>query len=143
MATSADSAPGNSAEGVLLPPVPLSLRRPFVLVVVFAVLALAITGMIDRLLLGVLICAGLLIGLLNAKLVQIAVVRVTTSETPSKQKMALSSASRLLVITAIALVIGFLLRPDGIGVFFGLAVFQVIQVLHTTLPVLKGLRQQS
>jgi hypothetical protein len=90
-----------------------------------------------------LICVGLLIGLANTKLVLLAVTRITSSETPSKQKMALSSASRLLVITAVALVIGFLLRPNGIGLFFGLAVFQVIQVLNTTLPVLKGLRQQS
>ena len=57
--------------------------------------------------------------------------------------MAYSSASRLLIITAIALVIAFLLRPDGIGVFVGLAIFQVILVLNTTVPVVKGLRQQS
>jgi len=57
--------------------------------------------------------------------------------------MAYSSASRLLIITAIALVIGFLLKPDGIGVFVGLAISQVVIVLNTTLPVLKGLRQQS
>ena len=142
MATSANSASG-SADEVLLPPVSLSLRRPIILVIVLAIFALAVTGLIDRLLLGVLICAGLLIGLLNAVLVRRAVVRITSDESPSKQKMAYSSAARLLVITAIALVIGFLLKPDGIGLFFGLAVFQVISVVDTTVPVLKGLRRQS
>ncbi|NUS44241.1 MAG: hypothetical protein HOQ24_11205 [Mycobacteriaceae bacterium] len=110
---------------------------------VVGVLSLMATGALHRLLLGILICAGLLIGLANTKLTQLAAMRITSSETPSKQKMALSAASRLVVISTVAIVIGFLLRPNGIGIFFGLAVFQVIQVLHTTLPVLKGLRQQS
>jgi hypothetical protein len=119
------------------------MRRLTILVIASALLALMAAGLFDRLLLGVLIVAGLALGMGNAVLVQRAVLRITAVETPSKQKMATSSAGRLLVITAIALVIGFLLRPDGIGVFLGLAVFQVISVLSTTLPVLKGLRQQS
>jgi len=144
MATSANSAPGDSdVEGVLLPAPSFSLVRPAILSLVFGVIAMAITIPLHRWPLGALIFAGLLLGLLNARLVLFAVARITSKETPSKQKMALSSGSRLLVITAIALVIGFLLKPNGIGLFFGLAVFQVIQVLNTTLPVLKGLRQQS
>jgi len=143
MATSANSTPGDSAEGVLLPASSLSLVRPAIVSLVLGLMAMAITIPLHRWPLGALICAGLFIGLVNARLVVTAVTQITNSETPSKQKMALSSASRLLGITAIALVIGFLLKPNGIGLFFGLAVFQVIQVLNTTLPVLKGLRQQS
>jgi hypothetical protein len=143
MATSTDPAPGDGVGGVILPPVPLSMRRQLVVAIVVGVVALVATMFFDRLLLGALICVGLLIGSANTKLALLAAVRITSVETPSKQKMAMSSASRLLVITAVALVIGFLLRPNGIGLFFGLAVFQVIQVLSTALPVLKGLRQQS
>jgi hypothetical protein len=143
MATSANSAPGDGVEGVLLPAPSFSLVRPTILCLVFGALAMAVTIPMHRWALGVFIFVGLAIGLANAVLVLAAVTRITSSETPSKQKMALSSASRLLVITAVALVIGFAVRPNGIGLFFGLAVFQVIQVLNTTLPVLKGLRQQS
>lgn len=143
MAMPANSAPGDETGSTLLPPPPLSLLRPFLISVALGLVSLCVTGLIGRWLLGVFIVLGLLIGLVNAKLVQIAVVRITSSETPSKQKMAFSSASRLVVISAIAIVIGYLLKPNGIGIFFGLAVFQVIQTLHTTLPVLKGLRQQS
>ena len=135
MATPAPSPP--------TPSVPLSLKRPLVFVVVIGVLAMGVTVYIGRPLLGALIVLGMLLGLLNIKLVQRAVARVTAEDHPSKQRMAYSSASRLLIITAIALVIAFLLRPDGIGVFVGLAIFQVILVLNTTVPVVKGLRQQS
>lgn len=126
-----------------MPAPSFSLVRPTILCLIFGVLAVAVTIPLHRWVLGILICVGLLIGLGNAVLVLRAVTRITATETPSKQKMALSSASRLLIITVVAIVIGFLLRPNGIGLFFGLAVFQVIQVLNTTLPVLKGLRQQS
>ncbi|HEY5856712.1 MAG TPA: ATP synthase subunit I [Aldersonia sp.] len=131
------------APAPLMPSVPLSLKRPAIIVAVIGVLALAATLYIGRPLLGALIIVGMLLGLLNIKLVQRAVARVTAEDHPSKQRMAYSSASRLLIITAIALVIAFLLRPDGIGVFVGLAIFQVVLVLNTTVPVVKGLRQQS
>ena len=127
----------------LMPSVPLSLKRPAIFVAIIGALALAATLYIGRPLLGALIIVGMLLGLLNIKLVQRAVARVTAEDHPSKQRMAYSSASRLLIITAIALVIAFLLRPDGIGVFVGLAIFQVVLVLNTTVPVVKGLRQQS
>ena len=54
--------------------------------------------------------------------------------------MALNSATRLLVITAVGLAIAFTFRPMGLGVVFGLALFQVVLVLSTSLPVLKQLR---
>ena len=46
--------------------------------------------------------------------------------------MALNSATRLLVITAIGLTIAFVFRPDGLGVLFGLALFQVVLVMSTS-----------
>ncbi|TSD93960.1 hypothetical protein FOS14_21675 [Skermania sp. ID1734] len=126
-----------------MPDVPLSLRRPLIMVAIFGVLGLVVGGLLGHILGGALFIVGMGLGLLNIKMVQQAVGRVTADTHPSKRKMAVSSASRLFIITAIALVIGFLLRPDGIGIFAGLAVFQVILVLNTTVPVLKGLRQQS
>ena len=54
--------------------------------------------------------------------------------------MALNSATRLLVITTIGLAIAFVFRPAGLGVVFGLALFQVLLVLTTALPVMKKLR---
>ena len=84
---------------------------------------------------------GLGLGLLNALLVRRAVESITAEDHPLKKKMALNSASRLLAITAVGLTIAFLFKPMGLGVLFGLAIFQVLLVLSTTLPVLKKLRE--
>ncbi|MCX5043551.1 hypothetical protein OG921_10275 [Aldersonia sp. NBC_00410] len=125
-----------------MPRVPLSLRRPTIIVAAIGIVALALTWSIGRPALGAFIILGMAMGLLNIKLVQHSVAKVTAEAHPSKGQIAVSSASRLLVITAVALVIAFLVQPDGVGVFFGLAAFQAILVFSTTVPVVKGLRQR-
>ena len=69
-----------------------------------------------------------------------AVDSITAGDHPLKKKMALNSASRLLAITVVGLTIAFVFRPMGLGVLFGLALFQVVLVMSTSLPVLKKLR---
>ena len=65
---------------------------------------------------------------------------ITAGDHPLKKKMALNSASRLLAITVVGLTIAFIFRPMGLGVLFGLALFQVVLVLSTSLPVWQKLR---
>lgn len=89
---------------------------------------------------GVFFGVGLALGLLNAVLVQRSVSSITADAHPLKRKMALNSATRLLVISAVGLAIAFAFRPLGLGVVFGLALFQVVLVLSTALPVWKKLR---
>ncbi len=83
---------------------------------------------------------GLLLGLLNALGVQRSVASITADAHPLKKKMALNSATRLMFITVVGLAIAYLFRPAGLGVLFGLALFQVLLVLSTALPVWKKLR---
>jgi cation transporter-like permease len=66
--------------------------------------------------------------------------RSTAQPNPVKRKMAVNSATRLLVITTIGLAVAFVFRPMGLGVMFGLALFQVVLVLSTALPVWKKMR---
>ncbi|WP_307817923.1 ATP synthase subunit I [Nocardia acididurans] len=119
------------------------MRRTGAIAAVLGALALMATGSLDRLLLGVFMCAGLGLGWLNAQVTWLSIVRITDAETPSKQKLAMSAAARLVLITALAILVAIFTRPNGIGIFFGLAVFQIVLVLHTVVPELKGLRQQS
>jgi hypothetical protein len=65
---------------------------------------------------------------------------ITADAHPVKRKMALNSATRLLIITAIGLTVAYIFRPRGLGVVFGLAAFQIVLVLSTALPVLKKIR---
>ncbi|WP_155981798.1 hypothetical protein [Nocardia sp. BMG111209] len=121
----------------------IRLRRAAYIAVAFGVLALVATGPLHRLLLGVFLCVGLGLGWLNATLTYRTVTRITRSETPSKQALLATTAFRLLGLTALAIVVGILARPNGIGIFFGVAVFQVIMVLQTVVPELKALRELS
>ena len=120
-----------------------SLRRTAFTALFLAGAGLVAATYFDRILFGALFALGLALGLLNVWLAHGAVARASVQAIASKQQMAMSSLSRLLVITAVALVIGFLLRPDGVGIFVGLAVFQVVLVVLTTVPVMRGLRQHD
>ncbi|MFQ6395036.1 hypothetical protein ACLMAJ_16415 [Nocardia sp. KC 131] len=117
------------------------MRRATIVAIVVGALVMMASGPLDRLLLGVFICGGLALGWLNAYLTRMAVNRVANSESPRKQGLLLSSAVRLFGITAVSIAVAFFARPSGIGIFFGLAVFQVVLVLCTVLPELKELRQ--
>jgi dipeptide/tripeptide permease len=118
--------------------------RPLRLLIVCVVLtAIAVTAawFAGHPFFGVFFGVGLVLGLLNAILVKRAVESITAEDHPLKKKMALNSAGRLLVISAVALAIAFYFRNDGgLGVMFGLAVFQALLVMSTSIPVLKKIR---
>jgi hypothetical protein len=120
----------------------LNLRRPLLMTGALALVGLVVTGLLGHVLMGVFGCLGLVLGLLNIWLLQRSVSRVTITENPSKRALALSALGRLAVITAIALVIAMLVRPDGLGIFAGLALFQLVITTNTAGTVVKELRQQ-
>jgi hypothetical protein len=120
--------------------------RPFrLLLICIAMTAVAVgaAAALGHVSFGMFFGAGLGLGLLNALLVQRSVESITAEAHPLKRKVALNSATRLLVITVIGLTIAFIFRPTGLGVVFGLALFQVLLVLTTALPVMKALRKQG
>lgn len=122
---------------------PAVVFRPIRLLVIslgLTVAAILAAAWLGRVMVGVFIGIGLLMGLLNALLVQRSVTAITADAHPLKTRMAMNSASRLMVFTVIALIIAFIFQPAGLGVVFGLALFQVLLVASTALPVWKKLR---
>ena len=124
----------------MFPSVAFRPVRLFVISLALTAAATLAAGLGGRLMLGVFFGIGLLLGLLNALLVRRSVESITAKEHPLKRSMALNSASRLAIITIAGLIIAFVFRPAGLGVLFGLALFQVLLVLSTALPVWKKLR---
>jgi hypothetical protein len=120
----------------------LSLRRPLLISVVLGVAAVVVSALFGHVLMGVLGCVGLGLGLFNSRMLQRDVVNVIARDHPNKMAVGMLSARRLAIITAIAVALGIFVRPDGLGVFFGLAVYQFINIGHTAMPVLKERRQQ-
>lgn len=136
MTTPAQDAP------FVLPAVAFRPVRLFAVSVVLAGVALAGSYVVtEKLNFGAFFALGLALGLGNALLVRRAVAKVTAKDHPLKMQMAANSAIRLVVISAVALVITYFFRHDGgIGVLFGVALFQAILVMSTALPVMKKLR---
>jgi hypothetical protein len=128
---------------LVFPSVAFRPLRLFAVCVVLAGLATLAAGLLGHVLVGVFFGIGLGLGLVNALLVQRSVEAITADAHPLKRKMALNSATRLLVMTVIGLTIAFVFRPQGLGVVFGMALFQVVLVISTALPVVKKIRAGS
>ncbi|MFN8089128.1 MAG: ATP synthase subunit I [Mycobacterium sp.] len=134
MTTPAQDAP------LVFPSVAFRPIRLFTICCALTVLAIAAAGFFGYVMFGVFFGVGLGLGLINAILVQRSVDAITAEAHPLKRKMAVNSATRLLVISVVGLVIAFAFRPLGLGVLFGLALFQVLLILSTALPVWKKIR---
>ncbi|MCV7314935.1 ATP synthase subunit I [Mycolicibacillus parakoreensis] len=137
MTTPAQDAP------LVFPEVAFRPLRLLVICLALTAAAIGATFLLDRPMIGVYLGVGMAIGLVNALLIRRSVNAITAGEHPLKRKMALNSATRLAAITVIALVIAYLTRPDGLGVVFGLALFQVLLVGGTALPVWKKIRTSA
>ncbi|CAA0121611.1 putative protein [Mycolicibacterium vanbaalenii] len=134
MTTPAQDAP------LVFPSVAFRPVRLLVICVVLAALATLGLGLVGRVMIGVFFGIGLALGLINALLIRRSVTKITAEEHPLKSKMAVNSATRLMIMTVIGLTIAFVFRPDGLGVVFGMALFQLLLVFTTALPVAKKLR---
>lgn len=124
----------------MFPSVAFRPVRLFAISVVITAVAVLAAGLAGHLMVGVFFGAGLLLGLLNAVLVRRSVESITAKDHPLKRSMAVNSASRLAIITVLALIIAYVFRPTGLGIMFGLALFQILLVASTALPVWKKLR---
>jgi hypothetical protein len=119
----------------------VNLRKPALIAAGVGVVALVVCGLLGHIVMGILGVVGLALGAVNTRMLQKSVAKVISSPNPSRTAIGRTSVPRLLLITAIAFALGIFLRPDGLGVFFGLAAFQVIILATTVQPVLKERRK--
>lgn len=119
----------------------MSLRRPMYAGAVVGAAALVVCGVLGHIVMGVLVIVGMIMGLVNNRMLQKSIVHEIGNSAPSRKAVGFASAQRLVVLTLIALALGYFVRPDGLGVFFGLALFQFIIIGNTALPVMKERRK--
>ena len=118
-------------------------RKTIVVAVVLAVAAYWILGQLGEWTLAGCIAVGVGLGLLNHLATEYWLLRIITSgEQPTRNKLAMSTLVRLLVLSVIAVGIAVWFWPDGIGLLFGLAIFRLIALVMTTMPLLKELKNE-
>jgi uncharacterized membrane protein YhhN len=118
-------------------------RKTILVAVVLSVAAYWILGQLGEWTLAGCIAAGVALGLLNHLATEYWLLRIITSgEEPTRNKLAMSTLVRLLVLSVVAVGIAVWFWPDGIGLLFGLAIFRLIAIVMTTVPLLKELKHQ-
>ena len=120
-----------------------NLRRSALLGAVLGVVATVVCSIEGHPLMGVFGFLGLGLGAYNNKLLQKSVLRYATQPEIGKKQFRRGVMGRLGIITMLALVLGLLVQPDGLGVFVGLAVFQILMLIGAAVPVFRSLRPTS
>jgi hypothetical protein len=118
-------------------------RKTIAVAVVLAGAAYWVLGQLDEWVLAGCIAGGVALGLLNHLATEYWLLRLIVSgEQPTRNKLAMSTMVRLVVVSVVALGIAIWFWPDGIGLLFGLAIFRLIALVMTTIPLLKELKEQ-
>jgi hypothetical protein len=118
-------------------------RKTIVVGVVLAVAAFWILGQLDEWRLATSLAIGVALGLVNHLATERWLLGLLTSgREPTRSAMIRSTIVRLVVLTVVAVTVAVVFWPDGIGVLLGLAVFRLIALAMTTIPLLKELKEQ-
>ena len=85
---------------------------------------------------------GILLALLNHLVSEFWLAKLISSgEQPTRGSIAASAFTRLLVLSVIAVGAAVFFWPNGIGLLLGLAVFRLIALVMTGIPLLKELKR--
>jgi hypothetical protein len=88
------------------------------------------------------IAGGVLLGLVNHLMTERWLLGIITSGAqPTRGQMIASTLTRLGALTVVAVGAAILFWPNGIGLLLGLAIFRLIALVMTGLPLLKELKQ--
>jgi len=117
-----------------------NLRRSAVVAAGLSVVSIAITAAVGHPWMGVFATIGLALGALNNRMLQRSVLRYGMTESSSRKQFRRGVLTRLFAVTLLAVGCAVIVRPDGLAVFVGLAVFQVIMLIGAALPVFRSLR---
>jgi hypothetical protein len=117
-------------------------RKTIIVAVALAVASFWIGGQLDMWRLAGCIAGGVGLGLVNHLATEYWLLRIITSgEQPTRNQMIASTMTRLIVLTVVAIGIAVAFWPDGIGLLLGLALFRLIALLMTGIPLLKELKK--
>lgn len=120
----------------------VSMRRLAVVAAVLGVVMIAVLAPFGLLGMALFGWVGIGLGMLNTALIHRTAGRYAASDDPHKKfRSAGNVLGRLAIVTLLAVGCAFLVRPDGLGVFLGLALFQFAMIFVVTVPLIRELRR--
>lgn len=120
-----------------------NLRRAVIVGSGLALVSTIVLAFYGHVLMGIFAAVGLGLGALNNSLLQKSIRQYAADPTMNKKRFRHGVMGRLGSVTLLALAAGLLLRPDGLGVFAGLAVFQILMLVGAAVPVFRSLRPSA
>lgn len=142
--------------GIALTDVSRQYRKVLVLMPFIGAAVLLLSFVLGHPIAGATFCFGLLLGLINSRLMIGATARLSegaaklseeggdvseSAGAASKTPFIVGSLKRLGAITLAAAVVGYFFRPDGLAVVVGLGVFQLTMMVGVAGPLLREVRQ--
>lgn len=117
-------------------------RRACVLALILAIAGPWVAVPLGRWEYGVFFAVGILLGLVNHVLTEHFLLRsVESDDAITRRQYAMSSLMRLLGVSVVAVGLTVLFWPSGGTVLFGLAIFHLIAIVLTGIPLLKEVRK--
>ncbi len=117
-------------------------RKTIGVAVVLVVATYWIAGQLDRWTLAGCIATGVALGLVNHLATEMWLLKtIRSGQEVTRGKLASATFLRLLVLTVVAVGIAVAFWPDGIGLLLGLAIFRLIALVMTGIPLLKELKK--
>jgi hypothetical protein len=118
-------------------------RKTLWVALALMVAAFWIPGQLGEWRLAVALSLGVLLGLANHLVTEFWLLRIISSgEQPTRAGLIRSTIMRLGVLTVVAIGATIVLWPEGVALLLGLAIFRLIALVMTTLPLLKELKSQ-
>jgi hypothetical protein len=98
-------------------------------------------GQYDEWTLAFCIGGGVLLGLLNHLVTEYWLLRIITGGAqPTRGELTRTTIVRLAVLSVVAIGAAVAFWPAGIGLLLGLAIFRLISLVMTAIPLLKELK---
>ena len=113
-------------------------RRTVLGALVIGIGGLVVCLLVNAALVGLGLCLGLALGILNFRMVQRAVVKIgDRGEENRRRPLALNTLARLALVSVVALGMLFLSFDLGLGVMAGLAIFEFLLLANVARSMMK------
>lgn len=118
-------------------------RKSVIVAAAMIVASFWVAGPFGEWLLAGCISAGVVLGLANHLATEHWLLKtITSGEETSRGEMTAATLIRLAVLSVVAVGVAVAFWPAGIGLLLGLAIFRLIALVMTTIPLLKELKKQ-